>query len=424
MIDLRLRSQRHAPYRARRLALVSLWAAAVAAVVVQTSAEAEEIPGAFNAVRPMGMGDAFTGIANDENSVWTNPAGIGRSRKARSRSTFNVSKFPNVIAGANSNGRKFYTAFKGAPNKNVEAVLSQSNDISGKPLWVRGGLFPVTIFDIDRETPMAVGLYSNTSVQALVTKDTPNVAQVTAISDAGAVIDLGFTSSDNRLNAGLQVRPMLRYAFEDLIPSNDLLSKTLMRRHLQEDANKLTGLGLDAGLLYTFADFWFPTLGMSVLNLPTGCKSNYLNPYTQKPENVCGNLFHGAISNANALSTVDPTDVRVGIAITPRLSHSVNMRVAIDAHHIPIGTAAQSYGLQGISATKLLHAGAELFYGNPLIVAPLAARFGVNQGFITYGVTLNVSGIDLEFASYGVDVSSTSKASEDRRYLASLSLDL
>ena len=57
-------------------------------------------------------------------------------------------------------------------------------------------------------------------------------------------------------------------------------------------------------------------------------------------------------------------------------------------------------------------------------MAPLAARVGVNQGFITYGVTLNVSGIDLEFASYGVDVSSTSTAVEDRRYLASLSLDL
>ncbi len=47
-------------------------------------ANAEEIPEGFTGVRSIGMGDAFTAVANDENAIWTNPAGIGRSRKARS----------------------------------------------------------------------------------------------------------------------------------------------------------------------------------------------------------------------------------------------------------------------------------------------------------------------------------------------------
>jgi len=407
------------PWRLALLALITTLVASGSGI-----AHAGEIPGEYNALRPIGMGDAFTAVANDESSVWTNPAGIGRSRKARSRSIFNISKLPNIIAGANGNGRKFYSAFKASADKSIEGALDQATDIQGKPLWVRAGIFPVTVFSLDKVTPMAFGLYSNTTVQALVPKDTPTVAQVTAIADAGAVLDLSFTGAENRFNYGLQVRPLMRFAFEDLIPSSDLLDKVAMRRHLREDSNKLTGLGLDAGVLFTVADFWFPTIGVAVLNLPTGCKSNYLNPYTQKSANVCGNRFSGTISNASALSIVDPTDLRVGVAITPRLTRAVNMRVAIDAHHIPIGTASLSYGLLGIPASQLLHAGAELFYGNPLLVAPVAARIGINQGFITFGATLNMMGIDLQFASYGVDVSTTATPVEDRRYLASLSLDL
>ena len=73
---------------------------------------AEEIPGDKVSPRAAGMGDAYTAVANDEGAVFYNPAGIARARKARSRSTFHIAKFPNLIAGANSEARSFYEGYK------------------------------------------------------------------------------------------------------------------------------------------------------------------------------------------------------------------------------------------------------------------------------------------------------------------------
>ena len=398
----------------------------VAAVMLLLSAAAQgtEIPGDFTAVRPIGMGDAFTAVASDDNAVWTNPAGIGRVRKARSRSTFNVRKFPNVIAGANGQSQNFYSAFKGSQDKSVAGVLSSATTVADKPFYVRGAAFPVLLFDTSRTAPMALGVYSNTTVQALVPSQTPETAQVTAISDVGGVITFGWTTESNRFNAGLSVRPVMRYAFEDRIPSSDLISKSLMQKHLQTDANRMTGTGVDFGLIATVADFWFPTIGVAVRNLPTGCKVDYLNPYTQRLEKVCGNIYKGSVSNADALSTVDPMDLQVGLSIIPRLTRKLNLRFAVDAHHLPVGTAKQSYGLTGIDASKLVHAGIELYPGNPLLKPMIAGRAGYSQGFATAGASLNLGFLSIEVATYGVDVSATSKPVEDRRVLGSLTLDL
>ena len=72
----------------------------------------------------------------------------------------------------------------------------------------------------------------------------------------------------------------------------------------------------------------------------------------------------------------------------------------------------------------MLHAGVELFTGNPLVVSPLAVRAGFNQGFVTVGGTLHLGFMTIEVASYGADVSTTAKPQEDRRYLGSFTFDL
>src|SRR5690606_5221140 len=131
--------------------------------------------------------------------------------------------------------------------------------------------------------------------------------------------------------------------------------------------------------------------GISVLNLPTGCRENYLNPFTEKRETVCGTAYSGSFGNEDALSTVDPVDIRAGVSITPRLSRKLAMRFALDAHHLAYVSGEQIYGLQGIEASKLVHAGVELFVGNPLLIPPVAVRAGYNQGFVTMGASLNLN---------------------------------
>jgi hypothetical protein len=414
------RKHPHAPHLgALRIAMLG----ALTLAPLAPRARAEEVPETFTPVRPAGMGGAFTAVANDESSVWTNPAGISRSRKARSRDTFNLGKFPNLIVGANSNSRDFYQAMKGGQEDTVEGIVTNLDVKDDEPFWVRAALFPIAILTPSRETPMAVGFYSNTTAKALITKEDPEEARVSAISDLGGVLNFTLTNASNRFGVGLQIRPVARYAYEDRVPSEQLLDKDAMKERAREGANKSQGLGADVGMMYTIADFWFPTIGVAVLNLPTGCRDHYLNPFTEKPERVCGTLYSGDFGNEDALSTVDPTDIRVGIAITPRLSRSLGMRFALDAHQIPVGSADQSYGLQGVEVSKLVHAGVELFVGNPLKISPFSLRAGYSQGFASVGATVNLGILELEFATYGRDVSSTEKPIEDRRILASLGMD-
>ena len=386
-------------------------------------AKAEEVPEHFTPVRAIGMGGAFTAVANDESSVWTNPAGIARSRKARSRKTLNVTKVPNIIAGANSEARNFYSGFSSSQDKSVENVVAEMDELGDKPFWARAALFPVTLFDVAKDSPMAFGMYSNTNIKAVIAKETPEEARIEAVSDFGSVITFGMTNPSNRFNAAVQVRPIWRYAYEDRIPSEDLANKSTMQSRMKDDANRSQGLGVDFGMMYTIADFWYPTIGLAALNLPTGCKEDYLNPFTEKRQAVCGTKYTGSFGNKDALSTVDPTDLRVGLSITPRLGRKLAMRFALDAHQLPVGTPEQSYGLQGIEVSKLLHAGVELFAGNPLEISPFSVRAGYSQGFVTTGASVKLSFVAFEFAYYGRDVSSSSTPIEDRRYLGSFSFD-
>jgi hypothetical protein len=388
------------------------------------AASAREIPEHFVPVGPTAMGGAFTGIANDENAIWTNPAGVGRVRKARSRGAYNVLMAPVIIAGANSAGRSFYSAIQGSKDKTVEQLVDESSSLGNKPFWARTtAILPQAMFDLSPTTPVAVTLFSNIRTQALIEKDSASTAHMEAVSDLGGVFTYGFTDKGNRLNFGVQLRPTYRYAYEAQVPSEELLDKTKMQDRIQNESNESQGLGVDLGLLYTVADFWFPTIGFAILNAPTGCKSDYLNPYSKVRESVCGTKYSGDLGNPDALSVLDPTDIRLGMAITPRFGRKTAVRFGLDLHHIPLTDGTNHYGLNKLEFAKMMHAGAEIFFGNPLLIPPLSVRVGYSQGFISLGGRLSVNVFTFELASYGTDVSSTASPIEDRRYLASFGLN-
>lgn len=380
----------------------------------------QELQENFVPVRALGMGGAFTAVANDESAVWTNPAGVARARKHRTRD-FLVSKFPNIGIGVNERTKGLYQSIVGNKDKSVAEVAQESTDLgSNQSYYANLHAYPSVLFDYDDQLPGAIGIFTNNTTNLYIDKDVPEQARSTIISDSGGVFNVNWTNRTNRLTLGFQVRYVVRYAYEDIVPTNDLKNKSELQKRIQDNANQSQGVGLDFGFMYTFADFWFPTFGLAVLNLPTGCKENYLNPFTEKRETVCGNVYHGDIENEDALSVVDPTDIRVGLSISPRLARNFTMRIAFDAHHMWLDSGDQVIGMSGIDAQKMFHAGIELLPGNPLERPPFSIRLGLNQGFVTGGASLNLPYFSLDIATYGVDVAGGSKRVEDRRYLASL----
>ena len=381
-----------------------------------------ELPTPYEGVRPLGMGNAMTALADDDNAPFYNPAGINKSHKAWSRGTFNYTRFPNIVAGANSAGQAFAKDYK----KDTAEQIASKTDLIDAPFWTRAGAFPFTVINTGGRPSnvLSFGIYTNTVARALIESTSTGQAQVEAISDAGGVIGYGVANRNNRFTAGIQARPVYRYAYEDIIPTATLFDKSALQKRFKEDANKGLGFGVDAGVQMTFADFWFPTLGVAVLNLPTGCKADYLNPYSKQRENVCGTVFHGTFANPDAVSSVDPTDIRIGIAATPRFSRQLNMRLALDMHHIAIPAGSNTLGLNDVDTRKLVHGGAEIFWGNPLLPDPeWAVRLGANQGFITFGGTARVGILAFDLAIFGVDVSNTKTPKEDRRFISGLTLE-
>ena len=70
----------------------------------------------------------------------------------------------------------------------------------------------------------------------------------------------------------------------------------------------------------------------------------------------------------------------------------------------------------------MIHAGGELFLRQPAAAAEVRPARRLQPDFPpTAGATVNLGVIDLEFATYGVDVSTTGQPIEDRRFLGSLS---
>lgn len=379
-----------------------------------------ELPEGFTGPRPAGMGGAFTAVANDENAFWTNPAGIGRARKARSRNSIHIAKFPNAMVGANSASRSMYSAIKSASGSSIADVVSNASVPTDKPLYIRAAAFPVIIFEGGKGLPMGIGAIANSVSKISIDKDTPTDARIVSYTDIGAVVGFAYSNFANRLNLGLSLRPTYRYAYEDSVPSDELTSKTALTKRMRKDSNRGTGIGVDAGFLFTLADFWFPTIGMSIRNLPTGCKTDYLNPYTEERQNICGTKYSGSHGNPDALTAIDPTDVRAGVSISPRFTKDYSLRFSADVHNLYLKSSSAYYGLPGVDAAKLLHAGVEFFIGNPLVQSPFSIRVGANQGFVTYGASINAPWFHIDFASYGVDISDQVRRVEDRRYLLAL----
>lgn len=382
----------------------------------------EELPKNYTPTRPLGMGGAFVGLANDENAIWYNPSGVSRVRKARSQHLISYINSPNFALGFNLNTKNIYK-FKQESKERLSSIISSqaSNLEASEAYWSMLGFFPIIMFDYERDSPGAAGLTSHTVTKIFVEKDTPTQARVSVISDLGGVINYTYTSQENRFSVGLQLRYITRYAYEDTI-SLDIIDNTKeIYNRLLKDSNSTNAFAIDLGILYTLADFWFPTIGISVMNLPMGCRKNYLNPFSKTRQTVCGTKYYGSISNQDALSIIDPTDIKIGLSITPRFSRKIALRLLGDIHNIHYKFANYHYGLENQKLKNMLHGGVELFWGNPLLPPPFAIRAGLGSGYTSYGFSIHLYNFDIEFASYAEDVSTEVSSLEDRRFLTKLS---
>jgi len=398
--------------------------------IASNSAFASEVPDLWDHPSAMAMGGAYTSIANDDSSFWTNPAGIARTKKARSKDPMPLLRTPNFTYGANN-----FDVTKGISKlastsqrmKLLTDALSSTN--GSKPVWLAAGLEFLGVSSSNAANPVGFVLYSHTTSQIQVDSeditgsiDANTKVRTNVLSDTGALINFAFADKSNRASFSLQARYIAsRFSLSAKTPVGTLTNVSEFNDELKPNASKTKGLAVDMGLLYTYPDFWFPTIGVAIFNLPLGCQNDYLNSFSENRETVCGTVFKGTITNEDDPRTIDPTDIRIGFSMNPRFSKNLSTRLALDLHHQIYSVGTKNYGLKDIPINRQIHAGMDIFFGNPLTPSPFRLKIGLNQTFLTLGANVALgNSTTLDFARYGKDIASGPTSRSDTRYVMNL----
>ncbi|MGY3803790.1 hypothetical protein ACWNT8_07010 [Pigmentibacter ruber] len=389
---------------------------------------AESIPTDWNGSRSAGMGSSFTANSNDETAIFANPSGISETRNPLAKRFLHELKLPDLQVGGNpqmlSNlssdptnwGFDMYRSAKANFGNQSYLLLQSFNEI------IVGAKNSLTIL-------LGVPIRSENKM-AFIDPNSPSKAYFVSTTTATGAIGIAGASTRGFFRYGISLRPNYRVDYQTQNLDTNKYNST---NDLVNVSNNLgyqtTAFATDAGFSLTAADYWFPTFAVAVRNIPTGCINNYTNPMTQQTETMCGTLRDGANTSAPNTSKIDPTELRAGLSLTPRGKigkSKVNLRLSVDAYPIPLQVSQNNYGVDGLNLNQILHAGAELFFGNVLLQQGFALRGGLMEGGPTWGASMDIAFLSIEYSSYLVTdtlpttTSATNKFVE-RRHLLGIS---
>jgi len=291
------------------------------------------------------------------------------------------------------------------PDEWSKNLFDSAKENPGKPSYLAIQAFPYLIFGGKNTPTFMIGFPVRTENTVLFIDPTnPNNATVNSINTASGALAIANSTKLGGFRWGISARPnyRLQYETQTYDYTGDLSTKAY-ENTVANNGIKTTAVGLDAGFMMTLSDFWFPTFGAAVRNIPTGCVDNYIDPITYKAEVMCGAVRKGGTDLSPNESRVDPTEVRAGVAVTPRgrIGRTIlNLRLSADVFPIPIQSGLKNYGVPSVDPANLIHAGGELFFGSALAKNKFALRGGYMNQAATWGGSLDLYLFMLGYSSY------------------------
>jgi hypothetical protein len=399
---------------------------------LQKSAIAQYLPSQWIDTASLAQGNAMTSWANSESGLFSNPAGlsINQNPQGKKDKIEITSPLPNEAETNNQAQNGIYSN----PNKMARDFFYSAKDNFNKPSYFSLQGFPHIVFKNKNSPAILLGI-TYRSENSVVYSDTTNTenATIKSINTAGAVLAISGSSNTGLFRWGILAHPNYRkeyyssnYNIEQNERTDDFANKII------DEGIKTSAINANAGFTISVADFWFPTFGLSINNIPTGCIENYTDPITFKKVTMCGTLRYGGNSESPNESKIDPTEVRIGVSLTPRFRAGkkvINLRVAVDAYPLPISINQKNYGLQNIEQANIFHGGGELFFGSPYSKISFALRGGYMNQNATWGGGLKLGSFNLGYSSYIVPsyilLSSNSILTEyERRHTINLTINL
>lgn len=336
--------------------------------------------------RVAGMGGAFIAVADDENALYYNPAGLKHVQK----STFT---FFNPIVKIGEDYSKLQNAIDDIDKATTDAAKI---DAANKyiPLNVAAGL---SLSPYYLSPTFSAALFGAGNVRAEIVDKTKPTVRAQGHVDVTGIVAYPYAFNEKlTLGASLSITNRGRYACKaatqgcnnvagavelgvtDLKPGEEIQDKIELK--------KSTGIGFDAGALYTLNEK--VTLGAAIYNL-----FSTKFDYDTFSNNIPGTVTLGMKYDPSAMMT--------------SMSFLKDTKVALDIDRF----------FNGGSLWKKLHIGVESKLSDMLDL-----RLGLNAGWPTFGLGFKMGFFNLDYAYFQEERGGYAGQLEDTSHIIGLAL--
>jgi hypothetical protein len=344
--------------------------------VFVSGASTKEYPTLHRGVRPLGMGGAFTAVADDENALFYNPAGLSEI------STLQLGIF-NPLIEASKGTIDMLNDAQDTDFDDIGETTDFLRDYVGEHEHARVALFPHVGFNVFGFGAMVGGI-GQAAVDLEVRNPVWPEAHIDMVVDTGLVGGAGGRLPLTGLRAGASIKMISRDSLEEVYTATDIAADDFDSR-FDDDQNSGSGVSLDLGAIYTLP--WVQAadldVGLAIQNVPSMDMGDARDIDTQAN---LGFALKKQFLKFRLLGAVDYMDVTKAIG------------------------EDEDFG-------KRLHMGVE--FQLPVV---LSVRAGLNQGYYTLGATADVWIFQFDVATYGEEVGSYAGQREDRRYLGQITI--
>jgi len=355
----------------------TLCVSAVAVLLLARIGHSEPYRSFHMGVRPLGMGGAFTAIADDQNAIDYNPAGLSRTEGVG----LGILS-PMVVVSEDT--YDLYKDYDDIDQDDVAEVTELLRKYVGENHHVSLAADVYAGFRMGNAGVMVAGVGRGRADMTIRNPVYP-VLKVVADVDYGGLAGVGYALPNvPGLSLGVGVKALNRSSIDETYTAQDIADDDFGDT-LDDDQVDGTDASFDLGMIWSreIEGVTWVSLGLAGINIQ---EMDFGDARDQK-------------SQYNA-----------GVALTQRF-FGFSLTEAFDYHDITDNLTGDG------STEKKLHLGAELEF--PIL---LALRAGLSQGYYTAGATVDFSIFRFDVATYGEEVGVYGGQKEDRRYAAQLSL--
>ena len=336
-----------------------------------------EYYGFHRGTRTLGMGGAFTAVADDYNAIYFNPAGLALMKN------FTLGILDPMV-DVSEKTIDLYQDFDDIDSDDLTQVTALMRKYIGENNHVKAALDLHLGFNVKNAGVMLSGIGQST-FNIRIRNPTNPEANITSVADYGLVLGMGVSIPEVKgLKVGATIKSLSRTSLNEVYSATVIADDDLADM-IDDDIEDGLGFSADIGAIYTFNILRATDVNIALAGL-----------------NVPKMKFGDAMDAE--------TQINAGVAFRQRFL-GCTLTEALDIYDITDNAGDDD------SDEKKIHIGAEVQF--PMI---MSVRGGLNQGYYTAGLTLDFKVLKFDFATYGEEIGVIAGQKEDRRFSAQISM--